>query len=458
MAQEFRMGTEGLNADAGGPLNDNGSEDAPDVDMNVEVGEAGERAGEEEEDDGSEGEEEDDGSEGEEEDESEVEERKVLPERASRGKRYSQLIGEEEEKDAQFWGHNTWEEEEEDSGWSSEDEKVELEMLGAEDSETESEQDSQSDDGAEEDVEAVQEEDDDVIDGRKAKRPKTMAGGKYKDPSLFLKSAQKDLLKKAKKKKSSVKTGTVKRTPAIVEPRTMSVRASTSQKKQDLQEMIRRRDEEAQDKARRRVKRPSDSRREARAVMTQEERLEACKEVEKMNIESLNQLEAFEEHRRYLDNTSASMRKQLQSGPLSIYISWSSYRLMESEKDKSDQILNSDEYCREMIIYTGGDIPPHINQRKDPNADLGVGSEGFRPAPRCSVYGVPAKYLDPLTNKYYSSLEAFKIIRREYHTEKYREIFSEMREVQDLISESKRLIGEDTQGGQMSHHSYVKVE
>ncbi|KAJ1608592.1 hypothetical protein OJ253_1850 [Cryptosporidium canis] len=453
MAQEFLMGTEGLNADAGGPLDDNGSEDAPDIDMNVDAWEVGEE--DEEEESGGEGSEAD--SEEESEGDDKVEERKVLPERASRGKRYSQLIGEEEEKDAQFWGHNTWEEEEEDSGWSSEDEKVELEMLGAEDSETESEQDSQSDDGAE-DMEVVQEEDDDVIDGRKAKRPKTMAGGKYKDPSLFLKSAQKDLLKKAKKKKSSVKTGTVKRTPAIVEPRTMSMRASTSQKKQDLQEMIRRRDEEAQDKARRRVKRPSDSRREARTVMTQEERLEACKEVEKMNIESLNQLEAFEEHRRYLDNSSASMRKQLQSGPLSIYISWSSYRLMESEKDKSDQILNSDEYCREMIIYTGGDIPPHINQRKDPNADLGVGSEGFRPAPRCSVYGVPAKYLDPLTNKYYSSLEAFKIIRKEYHTEKYREIFSEMREVQDLISESKKLIGEDTQGGQISHRSYVKVE
>lgn len=418
--------------------------------VSVEPSQAGAEGGEDEEYYGDEDEEEE-----------EEEERKVLPERASRGKRYNQLLGEEEEKDAQFWGHDTWEEEEEDSGWSSEDERVELEILGDEDSNTDSEVDSQSDDGMEEEMEVAQEEDDDIVSERKPSRPKSIKGGRYKDPSLFLKSAQKDMLKRAKKKsrkksKEDVAGSEVlKRSSTTIGPRTMSVRASTSQKKQDLQESIKRRNEEAQDKARRRVARKGSGQRERqKAAMTQEERLKACTEVEKMNIESLNQLEAFEEHRRYLDNTSASIRKQLQSGPLSIYISWSSYRLMDSEKDMSDKILNSEEYCREMIIYTGGAIPPHIDQRRDPNLEFGPSS-----VPRCCVYGVPAKYLDPLTNKYYSSLEAFKTIRREYQAEEHKEILSGMHEVDGLVSEAGGFIGRgwDVQDHQMST-SFVKME
>lgn len=450
MTQEYQKSNHDCDFDEGEASGDDVDEDVREVEMNIDEieDEVTDDEGDESSEEGSE--------------EDEELEKKVLPERASRGKRYTQLLGEEEEKDVKFWGHDTWEEEEEDSGWSSEDEKVELEMLGGEDTSTDSENDSQSDDGMEEEMEAMAEDDDDdddVIDGKKPKKPKRMFSGKYKDPSLFLKSAQKEMLKKARKKASGIKkTSIVKKSPAALEPRTMSVRASTTQKKQDLQESIKRRDEEAQDRTnRKRLKKSSTSKEQAKTVMTQEERLEACKEIEKMNIESLNQLEAFEEHKRYLDNTSASIRKQLQSGSLNIYISWSSYRLMESEKNNSDEILNSDEYCREMIIYTDGNIPQHLDQKKDSNTNLHAKKEDGNYPPICSVYGVPAKYLDPLTNKYYSSLEAFKMIRKNYHASKYKEFLPEIREVQDLILETKKLIGEETKDYQLNN-SFVKAE
>ncbi|KAK9170677.1 Vps72/YL1 [Cryptosporidium meleagridis] len=452
MTQEYQKSDYDCDFEDGEASVDEADKDIREVEMNID--EVEDEVTDDEDDENSE-----EGSEDSEEDE-EVE-KKVLPERATRGKRYTQLLGEEEEKDVKFWGHDTWEEEEEDSGWSSEDEKVELEMLGGEDTSTDSEDDSQSDDGMEEEMEALAEndEDDDVIDGKKPKKPKRMFGGKYKDPSLFLKSAQKEMLKKARKKASGIKkTGIVKKSPAVLEPRTMSVRASTTQKKQDLQESIKRRNEEAQDRTnRKRLKRSSTSQEQAKTVMTQEERLEACKEIEKMNIESLNQLEAFEEHKKYLDNTSVSIRKQLQSGSLNIYISWSSYRLMESEKNNSDEILSNDEYCREMIIYTDGNIPQHLNQKKDSNTNLNIKKEDGNYPPMCSVYGVPAKYLDPLTNKYYSNLEAFKVIRRNYHASKYREVLPEIKEVQDLILETKKLIGEEAQDYHLNN-SFVKAE
>ncbi|KAF7456983.1 YL1 nuclear protein [Cryptosporidium felis] len=428
------------------------------------VGRGEEAENAEGEDEGSEDEEgEDEESEDEEsEDEEsgdEVEERKVLPERASRGKRYTQLLGEEEAKDSQFWGHDTWEEEEGDSGWSSEDEKIELEILGGIDSSTDSEEYDQSDDGKDEEAEPG-DLDDDIIDGKKARKPKRLRTGKYKDPSLFLKSAQKDMLRKVKKKmKTKKKSSPVKKTPAVLEPRSMGVRASTTQKKLNLQESIKKRDEEALSRAKQKESRKgSRPKANIKTAMTQEERLEACKEIEKMNLESLNKLEEYEEQRRYLDNTSASMRKHFQSGSLSIYVSWSSYRLMESEKEKSDQILSNEEFCREMIIYTDGNIPPHISQKRTVPVTSVKGGNKEPASPKCFVFGNSAKYYDPLTEKYYSNLEAFRIIRKEYHSQTYKRVLGEMKEIQDLIQANKKFLEDGLQSQQFENGVLTKVE
>ncbi|KAH8738495.1 hypothetical protein FG386_001877 [Cryptosporidium ryanae] len=398
--------------------------------------------------------------------EGEEEIRKILPERSSRGKRYVKLVGDEEEKDAMFWGHDTWEEEENDSGWSSEDEKIELEILGDEysDNTDNSYMNDDSDDGKEEEEKemAMAEAEDaeyEIIDKKisnSKNRNKYLSKGKYKDPSLFLKSAQKDILKKVrnklKNKKNKVDEKMKKKTHKIIEPRTISVRASTLKKKQNLEEVIRKREEKKINVQKKRQLIDEDNieingidndinsskfhindikkqKKNTKNHLTQEDRLKLCKEIEKLNIESLSQLEAIEEHKRYLDNTSSSIRKQFKSGPLSIYISWSSYLLMDFEKDKSDEILKNEEYCREIIIYTDGNIPKTLYQSKskqnDDNDKL------------CCIFGTPAKYLDPLTNRYYCNIEAFKAIRKDYYANSYKKFIYEMNDIQELIKCNK---------------------
>ncbi|KAL7066066.1 hypothetical protein ACR3K2_34860 [Cryptosporidium serpentis] len=350
-------------------------------------------------------------------------EMRILPDRSSRGRRYTQLLGEEAERDTQFWGHNTWEEEECDSEWSSIDQD--------EESEESSSESSQSEDNVDEEFVEVEDEDDGLSYKDSSRRNKAIYRGKYKDPSLFSKSMQKDLLKRQNKAKKKVKnTSSNKPKEFQIEKRSMSIRESTARKKQDLQEEMRRRDEEALERARlRKKKRNHDESNRLPKEMTQEERLVQSKIVEKMNTESLSYLEACEEHKRYLDNTSASVRKQFQSGSLNIYISWSSYRLMESEKDKANSILSENEYCREMLLYTDGIIPEVLNQHRcSKNKKEAI----------CSIFGTKARYLDPLTNKYYSNFEAFKIIRKDYHVMKYKEFLKELKDLNDLVYKKKQ--------------------
>ncbi|KAH7650034.1 hypothetical protein FG379_003114 [Cryptosporidium bovis] len=399
----------------------------------------------------------------------EEETRKVLPERSSRGKRYSQLIGEEEEKDAKFWGHDTWEEDENDSGWSSEDEKIELEILGGVDSDytDSSDNEDKSDDGKEEEEEEIaraeaEDYEYNSIDKKWSnKKNKYLSKGKYEDPSLFLKSAQKDILKKVRdklknKKKRKNSDNIEKRLQKTIEPRTISVRASTLKKKRNLEEIIKKREEARSintlkrkqlldenyiendvnnDKNNGKINKNYYKKQKINNYtghLSQEDRLKACKEIEKINIESLSQLEAIEEHKRYLDNTSSSIRKQFQSGPLSVYISWSSYLLMDFEKHKADEILKSDEYCREIIIYTDGNIPIRSNQN-----ELTQDKENNR---LCCIYGTPAKYLDPLTNKYFCNVQAFRAIRKDYYANSYKDFINEMNEVERLIKYNKNEI------------------
>ncbi|KAH0484560.1 MAG: hypothetical protein KVP17_004515 [Porospora cf. gigantea B] len=117
--------------------------------------------------------------------------------------------------------------------------------------------------------------------------------------------------------------------------------------------------------------------------------------------------------------TQPKQAVHLYSGRAEMMISWDSHRLIEEEEARLKAANEPTWAERERQLRDLSIFVDFANSARSsiPDAFVGLTRPQIKPKPICPIMGTPAKYFDPLTKQYYSSLEAFRTIRQSYHAE-----------------------------------------
>jgi len=292
-------------------------------------------------------------------------ERRAPSGRASKGNRMQKLIAEEvdeeDEADNDFYKQGFWADEEEDNDFAGD----------ADDEEGVDSFDSDFGDSSE-----SESDDEDEGGGKKAKREKApKKKSVYKDPKLARKKGEEG----AGSSKPSHKKRPRPEGDLVVEARSRgSLRGTTQASSAEAEENRKRIDAAAQarkDKLEAMgAKRGIELRR-----LTQAEILAEAAQTEIINRASLERMLRQEEDKRRV-----IVRERNTDGP----------RVKFHSKRTGDVVSNT-------ITFVDMPVPSTIDDIAPPY-----------PAPqRCTVTQAPAKYLDPVTNQPYATLEAFKMLR-----------------------------------------------
>ncbi len=301
-------------------------------------------------------------------------ERRAPSSRASKGNRMSKLIAEEvEEEDAadkDFYQQGFWADEEEDDDFAGD----------ADDEDGVDSFDSDFGDSTESD----DDDDDDEAD-KKAKQAPAKKKSVYKDPKLARKKGEEAAAGSgagpsgASKPKASHKKRPRPEGEIVVEARSRgSLRASTQAGSAEAEEN-RKKLEAAAAARRERLEAMGAKRGVELRRLTQAEILAEAAQTEIINRASLERMLRQEEDKRRV-----IVRERNTDGP----------RIKFHSKRQGDVVSNT-------LTFTDMPVPATIDDIAPPY-----------PAPqRCAVTQAPARYLDPVTNQPYATLEAFKMLR-----------------------------------------------
>ena len=312
--------------------------------------------------------------------------------RATRGLRMEELVGEAAEQDDAFWGHDTWADGEEESGAESfSEEEVKPDVFDSDFNDTESSEDEDEDEEAERGI-------------RQKERQANKRGGKYKEPVIARKKAKAAAVEQtpggpasatgsssSEAQQEALKTpNSALRTPALRRSQSgvsigstssadRTVRGSTKAKTEKA-EIERAQVEKAAQKARiargpRKV--------EERHIYTQRELLEDALETELVNQIWLDRQKIGHDDVNVTDKSSGA-----RTGP-------AGYIRKISKRGAYDTITFSTMDVMPKVLMQGAN-----DQRNG------------KTKTKCVITGRIAKYRDPLTNKPYATLAAFKEIRR----------------------------------------------
>lgn len=170
--------------------------------------------------------------------------------------------------------------------------------------------------------------------------------------------------------------------------------------------------------------------------LTQAELLAEAKRTEVENVASLEayvQLEA--------EKNMVKEKKDVVQGPVIRYLSVSMPLIVEdgvpADKDGGPQPSQppqpqkpAEKYCRNFLVFTDTKAFPHAYFPADKPA---------RPKKLfCSITGLVAKYVDPLTGTPYASPQAFKIIRNRYVVEGEQKCEKRLLQLSSWLEEKKR--------------------
>lgn len=160
-------------------------------------------------------------------------------------------------------------------------------------------------------------------------------------------------------------------------------------------------------------------------------------EAKRTEIENLASLEAFT--RLEAERMKVKERKTVLQGPLVRFHSVSmpliktlsgSSTESESGTDISEKETQSQEkYCRNFLVFTDTKSFPSCFPSK----------KQTRPKRLfCPITGLPAKYIDPLTNTPYATPQAFKIIRNRFVSEGEQKCEKRILQLSSWLEEKKR--------------------
>ncbi|KAL8438835.1 hypothetical protein Efla_000753 [Eimeria flavescens] len=281
----------------------------------------------------SEGGEETDSEEGEETD-SEEEEEEVgialsLPKRSTRGKAYAKLVGEAQEKDSMFWGHDTWAEE-------SEDEEYDAAAAAAAEEEEEQQEEPEVDsdfDAAEDDSSGSEQQHEEGSSSRRRKgdivEDDDAAGGSSRrqknKAAAFYQQALKRKLQQQKRKQQQQQQGGVggpKGPPSPSPRRAPNTRVTTRVQTEQVELQLKAsRQQQQQQAAAAAASSSSSSKEQQQPEMTQEEHLLLADKTERETLEALHALQQHRELRQLHKEWKGAAYK----GPYEMLVSWASY-------------------------------------------------------------------------------------------------------------------------------------
>ncbi|GBE61805.1 YL1 nuclear C-terminal domain-containing protein [Babesia ovata] len=334
-----------------------------------------------------------------------------LPKRQNRGKKYTQLVGEELEKDQQFWGHNTWEEEAVDEDYNC--------------SEGE-EQYAYSTDSDFDDPET--DKSDEEVDESQFKEKKKRRYGSYVDPALQRNKLVRKTIDKQNTEKSRGDEGgrTRRQSQQAPEPGvSRSVRASTKWKTEITNEMERIRGSSkpaggaaAQKKAPKK-----------RSSMTQEQLMANALKTEAANARSLANLQAWEDEKKYYED----IKKWNYKGSYDIWVCWNSLLSIVTKNETEQEVqptppTHVTEKPLKLYMFTSGKLPEFYNEQEKARKRRDSAKQ-----PLCAITGKPARYVDPLTGHYYSNEDAYNAIRMGHADRENRRMAAELDQFEDML-------------------------
>ncbi|KAF0981107.1 hypothetical protein FDP41_012895 [Naegleria fowleri] len=291
-------------------------------------------------------------------------ERKVLPQRSTRGKRLTDLEGIDKQVDDEFWKMEMFAEEEEDQGFEATEELME-EQADIEDSDI----DEFSSDEEEEEERAKQLEKKLAKEERETKKRKNV----YKDTAS-----------KPKKPKSSTPNPKTPKSKPVIDASTVetkrSARASTKKATEAIEEKLK----QTQQKT------PKKTPKKVYVMPTQEELLEEAKITAEYNKNSLAKLVQIEE----------DIRKKARET-----------KTKTVDPDEPRIVYYSTE-GKQYITFVNMEIPKEINQKMSEAELARFDIPKEEKQLKCAITGLPAKYIDPLTKKPFANVEAFRALRK----------------------------------------------
>ncbi|AFZ81470.1 YL1 nuclear protein domain-containing protein [Theileria equi strain WA] len=358
-----------------------------------------------------------------------------LPKRENRGKKYSKLVGEELEKDIQFWGHSTWDEDAVDDDYNCSE--GEEQYAYSTDSDFDDPEEQQSDG---------------EVDESHLKERKKKKHGAYVDPVLLRNKRTMQAIARKRAAESQPKKPS---TPRVYTPQEEVVRerrATTKMKTEAVKEMLEYRDIKRKKVSAKKTAKPTHSK-----VFTQEELMEMAKKTEIANKKSLESLQAWEDEKKKYNEP----KKQVYKGHYDIWISWNSLLSIvvhnEEEQVNETQPTNQSDVKNEVtgdeessnIQTDGKEVKPEIEEKP---LELYMFTTGMLPefyrkvakdklalktksTPTCVITGKTAKYFDPLTRNYYSDLESFKSLRVYHFNKKYNSMKSKLDTIEGILKD-----------------------
>ncbi|KAK7099051.1 vacuolar protein sorting-associated protein 72 homolog isoform X2 [Littorina saxatilis] len=316
--------------------------------------------------------------------------------RSNAGSRMNQMLEAEDEDDFYKTTYGGFEEEAEDNDFKSED------------SDSES---TDSDFSIDEHDEVRSDGDDD-----EPKRKKRVVTKAYKEPKREDEAEKNVKVEEKKERKKTIKPDPdIPAVQIYMSPERKSMRRSTALKSKQTQSRQKRREEQAKviaDIADKKNVNVEDVRR-----LTQEELLVEAKLTEQINLKSLENYQKLE-----LERKRTRVQKQVYRGPIIRYHSVTMPVLNEDlcldpeisvDEDGDAQLeaaqqpapASSDVCSRTFITFTDHNVYNAIfpqTKCKPPQRQA------------CPVTRLPAKYIDPITQTPYASLQAFRFIRDAY--------------------------------------------
>eukprot|EP00922_Rhytidocystis_sp_ex-Travisia-forbesii_P036802 GHVS01054748.1.p1 GENE.GHVS01054748.1~~GHVS01054748.1.p1 ORF type:complete len:124 (+),score=9.90 GHVS01054748.1:855-1226(+) len=99
---------------------------------------------------------------------------------------------------------------------------------------------------------------------------------------------------------------------------------------------------------------------------------------------------------------------------------------VETKPEEEEEV-----FCKELLMFTDGQIPTmYTAGRQKPACTQHM---------VCAVTGAPAKYRDPLTGQYYSTREAFKMLRQWYMDQMDFKMRNQLAHLDQLILQKARI-------------------
>ncbi|KAK2198382.1 bifunctional Vps72-YL1 [Babesia duncani] len=313
-----------------------------------------------------------------------------LPKRATRGKKYSKLVGEELEKDNQFWGHETWAEDAIDEDYNC------------------SEGEEQYRDSADSDFDETEDEgsdnhgDDDSNLEQRRRRPNV-----YIDPALLRSKRTRAAIARSRASKN-VQARVVKKPaePKTYEPLDVDRerRDTTRLKTEAVNRIEEMRTREPQKRRKIKIQRHKE--------YTREELMKNAKKIEEANTKSLMRLQAWEDERkRYTES-----KKQTYKGHYDIWICWNSLlSIVTTNTVTGEELVQTvdpkvvQEKPLELYMFTSGKVPDYYPQQALARQQLKATGNTM-----CPISGKRARYLDPQTRMPYYGVNEFRRLRMMY--------------------------------------------